>query len=59
MTAPSGEGPADLYVTGDTSTFILMMYNRLSMDWALSTGSFAAEGDLELVADFDKWLAAH
>ncbi len=55
----SGEGPADLYVTGDTSTFILMMYNRLSMDWALSTGSFAAEGDLEMVADFDRWLAAH
>ena len=55
----SGEVPADLYVTGDTSTFILMMYNRLSMDSALSSGSFTAEGDLELVGDFDRWLAAH
>jgi len=36
-----------------------MMYNRLSMDSAPSSGSITAEGDLELVGDFDRWLAAH
>jgi hypothetical protein len=55
----SGESSADLYVTGDTSTFILMVYNRLSLESAISSGSFTAEGDLKLVADFDRWLAAN
>jgi uncharacterized protein (TIGR03083 family) len=54
----AGEGPADLYVTGDTSTFVLMVYDRLSLDWAISTGNFTAEGALELVVGFDRWLAA-
>ena len=55
----SVEGPANLYVTGDTNTFILMVYGRLSLNSAISTGIFTAEGDLELVADFDRWLTAH
>ena len=55
----SVEGQADLYVTGETSTFILMVYGRLSLDSAISIGSFAAQGDLELVADFDRWLVGH
>jgi hypothetical protein len=54
----AGEGPADLSVTGDTSTFVLMVYDRLSLDWAISTGNFTAEGALELVVGFDRWLAA-
>lgn len=54
----AGEGPADLSLTGDTSTFVLMVYDRLSLDWAISTGNFTAEGDLELVVGFDRWLAA-
>lgn len=55
----AGEGPADLSVTGDTSTFVLMVYDRLSLDGAISTGTFTAEGALELVVEFDRWLAAH
>ncbi len=53
------EVSADLHVTGDTSTFILIMYERLSLDSAISNGRFTAEGDLELVATFDHWLATH
>lgn len=55
----SVEGPADLYVSGDTSTFILMVYDRLSLESAIFIGNFTAEGDLKLAADFDRWLAVH
>ena len=54
-----GEVSANLYVRGDTGTFILLMYGRLSLASALATGSFKAEGDLELVSDFDRWLEGH
>lgn len=56
---PSREAPANLYVRGDTGTFVLLMYGHLSLDSALATGSFKAEGDLALVADFDRWLEGH
>jgi putative sterol carrier protein len=56
---PPGEVSANLYVSGDTGTFILLMYGRLSLASALATGSFKAEGDLELVADCDRWLEGH
>ena len=57
---PSGEAPANLYVRGgDTEAFILLIYGRLSLDSAIAAGSFKAEGDLELVPDFDRWLAGH
>jgi hypothetical protein len=36
-----------------------MVYDRLSLDGAISTGNFTAEGALELVVEFDRWLAAH
>ena len=55
----AGDGPADLSLTGDTSTFILMIYDRISLDGAISTGAFTAEGDQALVVRFDRWLAAH
>ncbi len=54
-----GEAPANLYMRGDPGTFILLMYGRLSLDSAIAAGSFKAEGDLELVPDFDRWLEGH
>ena len=55
------EGPAevraDLHMIGDTSTFILMLYERLSLDSAITNGTFTAKGDLEMVATFDRWRA--
>jgi predicted lipid carrier protein YhbT len=58
---PPGEAPANLYVHGNAETFVLLMYDRLSLDAAITTGSFKVEGDLErvLVLDFDRWLAGH
>ena len=52
------EGPADLQINGDSSTFVLIMYDRISLNSAISRGSFKGRGDLELVADFDRWLSA-
>ncbi len=53
------DDPADLYLTGDTNAFILIIYGRLSLASAMSDGSFAGEGDMALVEDFDRWLAAN
>ena len=50
------EGPADLYLTGDTDSFTLIVYDRVSLDENIASGRFTAEGDLELVAEFDRWL---
>ena len=52
------EGPADLQINGDSSTFVLIMYDRISLNSAIAGGSFKGLGDLELVADFDRWLLA-
>ncbi|MFQ6028922.1 MAG: SCP2 sterol-binding domain-containing protein, partial [Dehalococcoidia bacterium] len=53
------KGPADLNLIADTSTFILMVYDRVSLESSISHGGVAVEGDLELVGNFDRWLAAH
>lgn len=55
----STESLADLSCTGDTSSFVLMMYERNSLEYCLADGSFNADGDLDLVARFDRWLAIH
>ena len=54
-----GEGPANLYLSGDTGTFVLLMYGRLTLDSVIAAGRFKAEGDLGLVPDFDRWLKQH
>jgi len=51
------DGQADIDVAGDTSTFILIMYDRTSLGSAISDGKFTATGDLKLVEDFDRWVA--
>lgn len=55
----AGEVPANLSVHGDAGTFVLLMYGRLSLGAAIATGSLKAEGDLELIPDFDRWLEGH
>ena len=56
-----GEAPANLYVHGDAETFVLLMYDRLSLEGASTSDRFKVEGDLKrsLVLDFDRWLAGH
>lgn len=55
----SGEGSADLHLRGTSDTFALLMFGRLTLEQAIANGRFTAEGDLGLVADFDRWLAGH
>ncbi len=53
------ETPAKVWVTCDTSTFVLLMYGRLSLGSAMDARRLAAEGDPDLVSAFDSWLAGH
>ncbi|MFQ6029880.1 MAG: maleylpyruvate isomerase N-terminal domain-containing protein [Dehalococcoidia bacterium] len=52
----AGETAAGLSLSGDTSTFVLLMYGRLNLASAIAAGSMTAEGNQELVPDFDRWL---
>lgn len=52
----SSEESADLTLSGNASTFVLLVYGRLTVASALAAGLFTAEGDLGLVPDFDRWL---
>ena len=54
-----GLGTANLDLYGDTSTFVLILYNRVTLNSAKSEGSFTTDGDLELLPDFDDWLSTH
>jgi len=58
---PPGEALANLHVHGEAETFVLLMYDRLSLDAAITKGNFKVKGDLErgLVLDFDCWLTRH
>lgn len=55
----TGDSPADLHLTGATESLILLLFGRIKLDSAIASGRFTAEGDLGLVPDFDRWLAAH
>ena len=52
----SSEESADLTLSGNASTFVLLIYGRLTVASALAADLFTAEGDLGLVPDFDRWL---
>jgi uncharacterized protein (TIGR03083 family) len=54
-----GEGPANLHLSGDTGTFILLMYARLKLGSAIAAGRLKARGDRKLIPDFDRWLEGH
>ena len=55
----SGDGSADVTLAGDTGSFVLLMYGRLTLDSAIAAGLFKAEGGLALISDFDHWLEGH
>ena len=55
----SGDGSADVTLAGDTGTFVLLMYGRLTLDSAIAADLFQAEGALELIPAFDHWLEGH
>ena len=55
----SGDGSADVTLAGDTGTFVLLMYGRLTLDSAIAAGLFKAVGDLEMIPEFDHWLEGH
>ena len=57
MEDPADE-QADLDVVGDTSTFILIMYDRTSLGVSISNDKFTAKGNLNVVEDFDRWVSA-
>ncbi|HEU0020810.1 MAG TPA: maleylpyruvate isomerase N-terminal domain-containing protein [Dehalococcoidia bacterium] len=55
----SREGAAGLNLRGATDTFILLMYGRLKLGPTIASGRLTAEGNLDLVLDFDRWMAGH
>jgi uncharacterized protein (TIGR03083 family) len=54
-----GAGPANLTLAGATDTFVLLMYGRLRLGSSIAAGRFTAQGDRELIPDFDRWLEGH
>jgi uncharacterized protein (TIGR03083 family) len=53
---PAGDVPAEVALRCDPATFVLMMYKRLSLAPAVSSGRLAVEGDEVLAAALDRWL---
>ena len=52
---PVAEGPINIRLGGDTSTFALIPYNRMTLNSAISEGSFTTVGELELLSDINNW----
>lgn len=52
----NGEGPADLVFEGDTGSFVLLFYGRVTIDSVIASGLFNAEGDMNLIPAFGRWL---
>lgn len=50
----AGTSPAQVTFYGDTATYVLVMYGRLSLKDALATGRMAAEGDQTLAMAFNQ-----
>jgi uncharacterized protein (TIGR03083 family) len=53
---PSDNNPADVTLHCDQSTFVLMMYKRLTLDSAVSQEHLSVDGDQELTVVLDQWL---
>jgi len=47
---------ADVMVNCETSTFILLMYGRLTLGSAIAANLLTAKGSTDLIAAFDRWL---
>ena len=55
----AGTSPANVSVSCDTDTFVLLMYGRFSLESAAAAGRLTADGDQRLMTSFDQWLAGH
>jgi uncharacterized protein (TIGR03083 family) len=51
----AGQTPAQVTVTCDTETFLLLMWGRLAWETAVADGQISIEGDHRLAADFGRW----
>jgi len=52
----TARGPANVSLTCSADTFVLLMWGRFTFDSAIAAGRMTAEGDQELIPDFDQWL---
>jgi uncharacterized protein (TIGR03083 family) len=50
-----GQNPAQVTLTCDTETFLLLMWGRLAWETAMAEGHVSIEGDHRLAADFGRW----
>lgn len=53
---PAAASAAQITFRGEAETFILVLYQRLPLMMAITTGGLVVEGDGELTAAFDRWL---
>jgi uncharacterized protein (TIGR03083 family) len=51
----AGQTPAQVTVTCDTETLLLLMWGRLAWETAVADGQIYIEGDHRLAADFGRW----
>ena len=50
------EAPASFSISCDTSTFVLLMWGRISLESAKATGRLTAEGEQSHITDFERWF---
>jgi uncharacterized protein (TIGR03083 family) len=53
---PAGTAPPHVTFHCDTDIFVLMMYQRLTLEPVIASGQLVVEGDQGLAAAFDHWL---
>ena len=52
----AGEAQPEVTFRCDTETYILMVYGRLDLDTAITSGRLVVEGDRELAMAFGQWF---
>ncbi len=53
---PASATVAHVTFRGDTETYVLLIYGRLSLESARASGRLRMEGAPELIAEFERWL---
>jgi len=51
----AGQMRAQVTLTCDTETFLLLLWGRLALETAVAAGQISIEGDHTLAADFSRW----
>ena len=52
----AGAVPADVTFSGDTETYVLLVYGRLDLDAALASGRLRVQGNRQLASAFGQWF---